>query len=511
MASKEETDKKDIVKGASLNFLGFIIRLSSRLPFILLVVALYGNALYGRYVFIITTVELGAALAVFGFKRSLFKFIQDKDYNEGHTTEEVIVGALICSFLVGLGMIGLIIASSGQLAIWFDYPEMVAGLINITPMIIVISAVDIILAGTRISRNMKYEVIARSFAEPYVLLLSMLAFYFLGYDDSGVLMAYAVSIFAALGTALWGSARLFSLKNFLYARPTVSMMYKMAKFSAPTAFHDLALLVFMRMDVFTVKFFFAEGVLGIYNIAQQITTSVEKIYQSFYPILGPVMAKNLVEKDYAMVERQMVMVSRWTLMVQCFLVVIAVFYSEAFMSLIVAANTDQALLVSSGVVLVFLMIGETINGGFGMADMPILYRYPIFNPIISLIMVPLYVVIAWVFIRLFHFDMRGIAMALCAIYFLMNLVRVITIRRLMNINMLHMSLLKVVLAAGITIILFKILALILPVDMMSGQGIALGVPLLMILYWAAIVGCCLTSGDKAKFFVKFKRKAEKYP
>lgn len=506
MTPSEDKDKKDIVKGAGVNFLGFIIRLSSRLPFILLVMALFGKELYGRYIFIITTVELGAALAVFGFKRSLFKFIQDKDSSDGHTQEEVIVAALLCSFIVGLLMIGLITISSGHMAAWFDYPEMVPGLRKLVPIILVISTVDILLAGTRFSRSMKYEMIGRSFVEPYVLLFSMLAFYFLDFGEAGLLMAYTASIFAALLTALWGSARLFSLRNFLAARPRFSLMCNMARFSAPTAFHDLALLVFMRMDVFTVKFFFAEGILGIYNVAQQITTSVEKIYQSFYPILAPVMAKNLVDKDYSVVERQMVMISRWTLMVQCLLVVIAVFYGEAFMGLIAGEDTDKALLVSSGIVLIFLMIGETVNGGFGMTDMPILYRYPIFNPVISVIMIPIYVVIAAVFVKVLDFGVEGIAMALCSIYILMNLVRVITVRRLMGINMMQMSLLKVVLAAVGCSLLFKLLSAVLPVDILNGIGSAIGVPLLMVIYILSIFSFCMTKNDKAKFYAKLGRK-----
>lgn len=504
MTLREDKDKKDIVKGAGINFLGFIIRLSSRLPFILLVMALFGKELYGRYIFIITTVELGAALAVFGFKRSLFKFVHDKEYSGDHTVEEVIVAALICSFTVGLLMIVGIRLSADQMAVWFDYPEMVQGLINLVPIIIIISSVEIILAGTRISRNMKYEMIARSFVEPYVLLFSMLAFYYMDFGETGLLMAYAMSIFAAFFTALWGCARLFSFRNFLAARPGFSMIRRISKFSAPTAFHDLALLVFMRMDVFTVKFFFAEGILGIYNVAQQITTSVEKIYQSFYPILAPVMATNLVEKDYKVVERQMVMVSRWTLMVQCLLVVIAVFYGEALMELIAGSDTDQALLVSSGVILVFLMIGETVNGGFGMTDMPILYRFPIFNPIISVIMVPLYIVIAAVFVNVLDLGVEGVAMALCAIYFLMNLVRVITVRRLMGIDMLQMRLLKVVVAAVFSTIIFQMLSQYSPVDLLIGQGIAAGIPLLIIIYVMSVFSFCLTKDDKTTIFIKLK-------
>lgn len=506
MTPSEDKDKKDIMKGAGVNFLGFIVRLSSRLPFILLVMALFGKELYGRYIFTITIVELGAALAVFGFKRSLFKFIQDREYNKGHSAEEVILAALLCSFTVGLVMVWVIRLFSGQIADWFDYPEMVPGLQRIVPIILVIAMMDVILAATRFSRKMKYEMVARSFVEPYVLLFSMLVFYFMGLGETGLLMAYSLSIFAALFAALWGCARMFSLRNFLSARPGLSMIIKISRFSAPTACHDLVLLIFMRMDVFAVKYFFAEGVLGIYNVAQQITTSVEKIYQSFYPVLAPVMAKNLVEGDYKMVERQMVMVSRWTLMVQCLLVVIAVFYGEAFMGMIVGAGTDETLLAASGVILVFLMIGETVNGGFGMTDMPILYRFPVFNPLISVIMIPLYVIITSFLVKGLNIGVEGIAMALCSIYILMNLIRVITVRCLMGINMLQMSLLKVVLAAIGCVGVFRLLIAISPVNLLHGQGSIIGVPLLIILYLLSVFAFCLTPGDKTRIFTRLSRR-----
>ncbi|WP_417623645.1 oligosaccharide flippase family protein [Paremcibacter congregatus] len=506
MSAKEARDKSDIVRGAGLNFLGFLVRLSSRLPFILLVVALFGNALYGRYIFTITIVELAAALAVFGFKNSLFKFVMDIKYSNGHTTEEIIVAALCSAVTVGLLLVGVIVAGADLLAQFFDYPEMVAGLRSIAPVLLLIAINEILLAGTRISRNMKYEVAAKSFIEPYVLLISMLVFYFLDFGAPGLLLAYTVSIMASLATSICGCAKLYSLRNFITARPRFYIIKAMFKFSAPTAFHDLALLVFMRLDVFIVKYFFSESILGIYDIAQQITTSVEKIYQSFYPILAPVMAKNLVEKDYAVVERQMVMVSRWTLMVQCVLVVLAVFYGTAFMTMIADTGTSPETLAAGGVVLLFLMMGQTINGGFGMTDMPLLYRFPIFNPIISLMMVVLYASIAWGFVQILKFDMKGVAIALCCTYFIMNLARVIVVRRLMGINMLQMSLLRVVIAAIGSVAIFQAITHIVPVNLLSGSGIALGAPLLVVIYGASVMGFCMTPGDKKKLLGRFKRK-----
>ena len=485
-AASTAKDNKDIARGASANFFGFIIRLGSRLPFLIIAVALFGNELYGRYNYTITTVEICAAFATFGFKRSLFKFIHDEKYSARYTIEQVMASALLCSLIVGALFTGIIIVSADALAALFDYPEMVDGLKSLAPMVMIITALDVILSGTRATRKMRYEVVSRSIIEPYILLFAMLLLYYAGFDTYGLLIAYAVALIAALIYAIWGFCHLYTFANVLKARPDFLLMRNLLKFSGPTAFHDLALLVSMRMDIFTVKFFFSEAILGVYTIAQQFATSVEKIYQSFYPILSPVMAKNLVEKDFKTVEQQMVMVSRWILMIQSILVILSLFYGTLIFEAILPDQTAPSMAAIGGMILLFLMIGETINGGFGMADLPIIYRTPIFNPIVSLAMLPVYVLLAYLFTQHTEFGPIGVAMALCTTYFLMNLIRVLIIIKIYGISLIKLRIFKVILSAAISSGLFKMVTLYSPIDLFNRSGVAVGAIFLFVIY-----GVCL--------------------
>lgn len=496
-------DNKDIAKGAGANFFGFIIRLGSRLPFLIIAVALFGNELYGRYNYTITTIEICAAFATFGFKRSLFKFIHDGEYAGKYSIEQVMASALLCSLIVGAIFTAIIILSAGLLAALFDYPQMVQGLTLLAPMIMIITALDVILAGTRATRKMRYEVISRSIVEPYILLFSMLGLYYLGFDAYGLLMAYAIALVAALIYAIWGFCHLYSFEKTIRARPDFSLMKKLLRFSGPTAFHDLALLFFMRIDIFAVKFFFSEAILGVYTIAQQFATSVEKIYQSFYPILAPVMAKNLVDKDFKTVESQMIMVARWILMIQSLLVILCVFYGVPIFEAILPDEAGIMMPALGASVLIFLMLGETINGGFGMADLPIIYRSPLFNPIISLLMIPLYILLAYLFTQYTEYGPTGVAMALCSTYLAMNLIRVITIRILFGINMISFRIFKVVFAALITAVLFKLLINYIPIRLDNGWGIALGIPTLFVLYGLCQFIFAVEKTDKQKIRAKF--------
>ena len=502
-------DNKDIAKGAGANFFGFLVRLGSRLPFLVLAVTLFGPELYGRYNYTITTIELCAAFATFGFKRSLFKFIHDDSYADKYSIEQVMMSALCCSLLVGAIFTGIIMLSAGLLATIFDYPEMVAGLTSVAPMVMVIAALDVILAGTRATRKMRYEVVSRSIIEPYILLFTMLLLFYLGFDNYGLLMAYAIALIAALIYSIWAFCHLYSFDKTLRARPDFNLMKKLLRFSGPTAFHDLALLFFMRMDIFTVKFFFSEAILGVYTIAQQFATSVEKIYQSFYPILSPVMAKNLVEKDFKTVEKQMIMVSRWILMIQSILVILCIFYGvEIFDALLLDEQNfgDLSIALTGAVILFFLMLGETINGGFGMADLPIIYRTPLFNPIISLIMIPIYLLLAYLYSQILGLGPTGIAMALCSTYFIMNMVRVITINKLYGINMLKFDVLRVILAAVITAVLFGLIAEYGPFNLLNGVGMLPGIILIFVLYGFSLMLIALKKSDKKQLKSKFLSK-----
>ena len=502
-AAETAKDNKDIAKGAGANFFGFIIRLGSRLPFLVLAVSLFGLELYGRYGFTITTIEICAAFSTFGFKRSLFKFIHDDEYSGKYSIEQVMISALLWSIVVGTFIACIIILSAETISGWFNYPEMVMGLKFLAPVIIIITALDVILAGTRATRKMRYEVVARSIIEPYFLLGFMLLFYYLGFNINGLIMAYAVALLLALCYAIWGFCHLFSLKRTFAARPSFTLIKKLATFSGPTAFHDLALLVFMRMDVFAVKFFFAEAVLGIYNIAQQFATTVEKIYQSFHPILSPVMAKNLVEKDFKTVDQQMTMVSRWILMIQGVLVVLAFFYGEAIFTAIAPGDTESSMLIMGGIILMFLMVGETINGGFGIADLPIIYRSPMFNPFISLLMIPVYIVLVIIFTQHYSYGPVGVAMALCSTYFIMNLIRVLIVRKLYSIDMLNLKIFKVIFAIVISGVIFNFIIKFMPFDIIHDWGIAIGIPILFIVYGISLLVIAIEKKDIQKLKSRF--------
>lgn len=503
MSPDAEKDRKDIASGARANFFGFLVRLGSRLPFLLFAAGLYGTGLFGRFVLTITLIEILALFCTFGLKRSLFKVIHEMCAEGKYSAEQVIATALLLTLLVSTGCYFLLVQYAETIAGLLNYPQIVAPLLTLAPMILVVVALDVLLAATRSTRLMRYEVIARSIVEPYALLASAVLFYYLDYREMGLFMAFAISHSTALLFAIWGVFQVHDFRNFMKTRLHFRLMRNIATFTAPTAFHDTALLLFMRMDQLVVKFFFSEAVLGIYAIAHHITTIVEKIHQGFYPILAPVMSKNMADKNYGQIEHQMVMVSRWILMIQCVLVLLSYFYGQLLFDAIASSDTPQEILALGGGILMFLVIGETINGGFGTADLPLIYRKPILNPILTLAMIPLYLFFAYYFTQILLLGPMGIAIALCTTYFIMNLLRVMLIRWLFGINMLRLRLFTVILAAFVTAAAFHGITVLLPVDILHGFGILMGAPMVITLYILTLVIIGLEKEDKKKLRAKF--------
>ena len=185
------------------------------------------------------------------------------------------------------------------------------------------------------------------------------------------------------------------------------------------------------------------------------------------------------------------------------MVILCVFYGTVIFDAILPADTDTSLALMGGIVLFFLMVGETINGGFGIADLPVIYRSPLFNPVISLAMIPVYIFLTYLFTQYTEYGPVGVAMALCSTYLLMNLIRVAVIKKLFSINLLSFKVFKVIIAALVTTGIFKMLKDYLPIDVNSGLGIAVGVALLFIIYGLCLLLIAMEKKDIEKIKARF--------
>jgi len=121
-------------------------------------------------------------------------------------------------------------------------------------------------------------------------------------------------------------------------------------------------------------------------------------------------------------------------------------------------------------------------------------------------MIPIYLLLAYLYSQILGLGPTGIAMALCSTYFIMNMVRVITINKLYGINMLKFDVLRVILAAVITAVLFGLIAEYGPFNLLNGVGMLPGIILIFVLYGFSLMLIALKKSDKKQLKSKFLSK-----
>lgn len=433
-----EQDAGDLARGAGVNYLGYIARLGSRVPFLFLAGLLYGEAAFGVYTFGIALVETAAAVSLFGMRRSLFKLMSDETAATGapdraivHGTVLALAAGTVASLAVGAG--------AGVLARLFHIPAAAPALRIFAPSVLFIVVSDILLVSIRFTRQMRFEVYARSLVEPVVLTLATVGVYLLGARGSGLAIAYTISLAAAALTTAWFFARIYPIGRLVRVRIEGREMRALVAFSGPTALYDLLLLFADKIDILLVTYFLPSSSVGVYGMARQFATSTKKIRAGFDRILGPVLSDSLAAGDRTRAARQIVLVSRWILTVVTPIVVFFLFFAADLLGLL------RGGFAAGATALVLLMAADAINGCLGVAEFPPVYLRPRVNVWIGVLALALGALTGWVLIPGFGLTGAGVAVLLTAAA--ANAARVEVNLRLFGLPTLDGSLAKPLIAA----------------------------------------------------------------
>jgi O-antigen/teichoic acid export membrane protein len=105
-ANAGREDIAAIAKGGRTNLLGFVLRLSGRIPFLLIAGRLYGADDLGRLASALVVIEFIALLATMGLKRGLARRLTEE---REHPANAVADAMLICIVSGGVGALALFI------------------------------------------------------------------------------------------------------------------------------------------------------------------------------------------------------------------------------------------------------------------------------------------------------------------------------------------------------------------------------------------------------------------
>jgi O-antigen/teichoic acid export membrane protein len=326
-AASSETSGGDLAalaKGGRTNFVGFLLRLAARLPFLFIAGRYYGPEALGRFASAVIVVELAAMLCTMGEKRGLAQRLANHDDDP----VPLVADGLTLAFLVG---------TLAALALWLvPAPMFPSGTYSEIDRLLVLAipalaTTEIILSAQAFRFDVGATVRARAIVEPWTISI-MAGVMALVAPRSGLAVAYLLSIYAALATAAWSLLRTYGLPRGW--RPSLRRMAVLGYRGLPLAGADAIEWGTRRLDIFILGLFAAPSAVGVYYVAQQVASLPQKLKTSFEPILGPVLTRKLREKDYAAIAKQVCQVGFWITAAQAGIGLALAIPGEAIMGLV---------------------------------------------------------------------------------------------------------------------------------------------------------------------------------
>lgn len=352
----EQASQNDIAalaKGGRTNFLGFLMRLAARLPFLFIAGRLYGADALGRFAYALVLVELLGQLCALGLKRGLAQWLSHaEDRNPANVVMDGLFLAVLFSTVV---TIGLYLVPTPM----FPSGEYTA-IDRLLPLGIVFLAVtEIALAAQAYRFDIATTVRARAIVEPWTISIMAGVMFFI-MPASGLSIAYLLSVAAAAVVAFIPMVRSYGLPHQWSPHPT--KMWQLVRQSLPLATADAIEWGTRRVDIAILGLFASPSTVGIYYVAQQVASLPQKLKTSFEPILGPVITRNLKEKNYTSIAKQVCQVGFWITAAQAGIALALGIPGEAVMGLVgpnfVAGTGAMALLLAAEVAAATAVVSE---------------------------------------------------------------------------------------------------------------------------------------------------------
>jgi O-antigen/teichoic acid export membrane protein len=382
-AGPSDSDIADLAKGGRTNFLGFLLRLAARIPFLFIAGRIYGAEALGRFAYAVIVVEFAAQLATLGLRRGLADQLTRAERPHEHVVADALLVGTIASALVAT-LLGI-------------FPQMmfpnsaINGLEWLLPLAVcALVWSDISLAALAYRLDIGAMVTARSIIEPWTISIAALALSWYSLRD-GLILSYVASMAAALIASVVPLLRSYGLPRGW--RPQPAQLAAMVRRNLPLAAADAIEWGSRRLDIAILGLLFSPAIVGIYYVAQQVASLPQKLKTSFDPILGPVITQKLGEGDRPAVARQVRQVGFWIIAAQAGVALCLGIPGEAVMGL-VGPN-----FVGGTGALAFLLAAEVVAATAVVSEAALIYVARKRNLAISLGMIAVQVALSFAIVH----------------------------------------------------------------------------------------------------------------
>jgi len=482
-----------LARGGRTNFLGFMLRLAARLPFLFIAGRFYGADTLGRFAYAIIVIELAAQLATLGLKRGLAQQLSNTE--QPHAC--IVLDGLAAAFIASA-------AASGILMI-FPLAMFPAGGIHgadwLLPLVIFgIAGADVALAALAYKHDVASTVHVRAIVEPWTISIAAGALVFVTPRD-GLIIGYVVSIVAGLATAFWRLYRSYGLPAGW--KPDPAGLLYVARQNLPLAGADAIEWGSRRLDIAILGQFVEPRFVGVYYVAQQVASLPQKLKTSFDPILAPVITQKLAEDDRAAVARQIRQVGFWIIAAQAAIALALGIPGEAVMGLVGPA------FVGGTAALAFLLTAEVVAATAVVSESALVYVARHRNLLISVLMLVVQAILTVAIIvglEAFNwpsddlqrqaFQAAGAALALCLALGLASIIKANLLCRLLDAPVQGWRWSLIWAAAAAILVGYGFTAL---PQSFEWAELAIGIPVILLTFGFVVWKRGFTAEDRALF------------
>ena len=356
-----------IAKGGRTNLLGFPLRLMARIPFLFIAGRLYGAVALGRFASALVIVEFLGLLSSLGQKRGLARRLTEGDQPPANAVAD----AMLLTLIVGACAAGVLFL--------FPAPMFPSGVYSrydlLLPLAILpLALTDVALAALAYRFDIATTVRARSVIEPWTLSIAAGAFYWL-VPSGGLALAFILSCLTAMVAALVPLLRSYGMPQGW--RPHPLQLFALARANLPLAMAEGIEWGSRRLDIAILGLFASPAAVGIYYIAQQVASLPQKLRTSFEPILGPVITRNLKDRNYKAIAVQVCQVGFWITAAQTGIALALGIPGEGVMGLI-----GPAFVGGTGA-LIFLLTAEVVAATAVVSEAALIYVARMKNLMVS--------------------------------------------------------------------------------------------------------------------------------
>ena len=253
-----------ILRGGLANAAGFLVRFGARFGFLLVGARLFGVESLGAYAIALAAVELGVMAGGLGSRWLVFQWIDEREAGRPplHPVLDAASLAAFGSLCVALPVAG----AAWFLPSSFLAPRTALALLILAPTILLQALVELLLAATRWTQAVRFDVIGKSVVQPWVGIVAAFAAYAAGWSAAGLALSYVAASLAALGYAIWGVSRCFPVTERTGWRPSRARLTAMARHGAPTMLGEAADGVAARLDLWLIGALLGEAAAGVFGL-----------------------------------------------------------------------------------------------------------------------------------------------------------------------------------------------------------------------------------------------------